>query len=322
MPKPKCTEAEFTRLWRISPTVQAMADVLGTTPRSVYLRRTDMMKRGFSLPLRESMVTCKPAENRIDVQIEDGVIIVGSDAHYWPGEATTAHKGFVWATENLKPFSVILNGDILDGATGGNRHGRSGWEKRPSMKEEIEAVQRRTGDIEKVAKGAKLLRTLGNHDMRWDSYFASNVEEAEDAVEGMALDYYLPFWKCAWTIMVNGHTLITHRVNNGIHATWTATASTQINTVTGHLHSLRVTPRTTMSPINGGVIYGVDCGTLADPWGPQFGYMLGGPRNWRAGFAVLTYMGGYLMPPEIAMVVDDDCIYFRGEKIDVSGLCQ
>jgi hypothetical protein len=299
-----------------------MAHALNTSARAVYARRLDLIKRGYDLPIRESLVTMRPAEMRIDLTIDDGIVIVGSDAHYWPGEAATAHKGFVWAAQNLKPFAVILNGDILDGATGGNRHPRNGWEKRPSMKEEIDAVQQRTGDIEKVAKGAKLLRTHGNHDMRWDSYFANNVGEAENAVEGMALDHFLPHWRSAWTIMVNGHTLITHRVNNGVHATWTATASTQINTVTGHLHSLRVTPRTTMSPVNGGVIYGVDCGTLADVWGPQFGYMLGGPRNWRAGFAVLTFMGGYLMPPEIAMVIEEDEIYFRGQKIDVSGLCK
>lgn len=294
-----------------------MAQALGTLPRNIYNRRNALVAKGYDLPMRQNLVTFRPAEARIDLKMDDGIVIVGSDAHYWPNEVTTAHKGFVWAAANLNPYAVILNGDILDGATGGNKHGRSGWEQRPSMKEEIEAVQTRTGEIEKAAKGAKLLRTHGNHDMRWDSFFAANVGEAEGAIEGMSLDHHLPFWKSAWTIMINDHTLITHRVNNGIHATWTATASTQINTVTGHLHSLRVTPRTTMSAVNGGTIYGVDCGTLADPWGPQFNYMLGGPRNWRAGFAVLTFSGGNLMPPEIAMVVEDDILYFRGEKIDV-----
>jgi hypothetical protein len=117
--------------------------------------------------------------------------------------------------------------------------------------------------------------------------------------------------------MVNGHTLIKHRIKGGIHATWNNTADAQISTVTGHLHNLRITPRTTMSPLNGGNLYGVDTGMLADPWGPQFAYCEQGPRNWRAGFAVLTFRAGLLMPPELVQVVEDGVVWFRGSRIEV-----
>jgi hypothetical protein len=131
------------------------------------------------------------------------------------------------------------------------------------------------------------------------------------------LDQQIPEWQSAWSIFINGHTIVTHRLKGGIHATWTATADAQINTITGHLHSLKVTPRTTLSQTNGGHIYGVDTGTLAEVWGPQFGYMAEGPRNWRAGFAVLTFKDGILMPPEIAMVTSPDQMFFRGEIWEV-----
>jgi hypothetical protein len=41
--------------------------------------------------------------------------------------------------------------------------------------------------------------------------------------------------------------------------------------------------------------------------------------NWRAGFAVLTFKDGKLMPPELAHVVSEDegKLYFRGEVIEV-----
>jgi hypothetical protein len=292
-----------------------MAILLRTNTRNIYMRRATLLKKGMSLPDREMLVTIKPGRMRLDLNVDDGVIVIGSDAHYWPNEITTAHRGFVHIIKELKPWAVILNGDILDAATA-SRHDRIGWEKRPSMKEELEAVQDRCEEIEKAAGGAKLLRTHGNHDLRFDSKLAATSPEFE-GVEGFSLDQQLPRWISAWSIFVNNHTIITHRLKNGIHATWTATSDAQINTVCGHLHSLRVTPRTTLSPLNGGHIYGVDTGTLADVFGPQFNYMAEGPRNWRSGFAVLTFKGGVLMPPEIAMVVEEGSLFFRGQTIEL-----
>jgi hypothetical protein len=72
-----------------------------------------------------------------------------------------------------------------------------------------------------------------------------------------------------------------------------------------------------MGPTNGGNLYGVDTGMLADPWGPQFAYVEQGPRNWRSGFAVLTFADGLLMPPELCQVVADGVAFFRGERIEV-----
>jgi hypothetical protein len=85
--------------------------------------------------------------------------------------------------------------------------------------------------------------------------------------------------------------------------------------VTGHLHQLKVTP---LSDYNGRR-YGVDSGTLADPYGPQFeAYTEQNPMNWASGFVVLTFKDGRLLPPELVTVMDDGVVAFRGELIEVS----
>jgi hypothetical protein len=85
--------------------------------------------------------------------------------------------------------------------------------------------------------------------------------------------------------------------------------------VTGHLHSLKVTPLNDLK----GIRWGVDTGTLADPYGPQFSdYTELNPVDWRSGFAVLTFHEGRLMWPEIAHVIDEGMGEFRGEISSLS----
>ena len=84
--------------------------------------------------------------------------------------------------------------------------------------------------------------------------------------------------------------------------------------VTGHLHSLKVTPFDDYK----GTRFGIDTGTLAEPSGPQFeNYLEHSPTNWRSGFVVLTFKDGELLWPEVVRVFDKDKIDFRGEVIKV-----
>lgn len=249
------------------------------------------------------------------IELQDGVIMVASDCHYWPGEAATAHRAFVKLARKLQPAIVVINGDEFDGASI-SRHGRTGWEQRPSVAQEMEAVQKRLEEVRKACPDAHHLGTYGNHTMRFETYLSAHAG-AMEGVYGSRYQDHVPNWCYAWAWMVNGHTLIKHRLKGGIHATWNNTGDAQINTVTGHMHNLRVTPRSTMSPVNGGTIYGVDTGMLADPWGPQFSYIEQGPRNWRSGFAVLTFCDGRLMPPELVQVIDEDKVFYRGKILEV-----
>ena len=79
--------------------------------------------------------------------------------------------------------------------------------------------------------------------------------------------------------------------------------------VTGHTHNLAVQPLTDYN----GTRYGVQTGTLADPNGGQFlHYTEDGPKDWRSGFALLSWERGRLMLPELVQVFDDENIEFRG----------
>jgi hypothetical protein len=60
--------------------------------------------------------------------------------------------------------------------------------------------------------------------------------------------------------------------------------------------------------------FGVDCGTMAEPKGPQFTYVEAGPLNWASGFVVLTYREGRLLKPEI-VAVDAGKAWFRGAPV-------
>ena len=80
--------------------------------------------------------------------------------------------------------------------------------------------------------------------------------------------------------------------------------------VHGHLHKLSVTPWSDYR----GRRYGVDTGTMAEPYGPQFNYTEAGPVNWASGFAVLTFYKGKLLQPELCVVEHGEA-WFRGKKV-------
>jgi hypothetical protein len=249
--------------------------------------------------------------------ILNGTVIVFSDAHFWPGIHTTAYRGLLWAIKELQPKAVIANGDIFDGA-GISRHPRIGWGKAPTVMQELKACTLAMGEIEEAAKKArhnvKLVWPLGNHDSRFETFLAANAPQYEH-VKGFSLRDHFPDWEPCWSVWLNDSTVVKHRFKGGIHATHNNTMWSGKNIITGHLHSLKVTPFTDYN----GVRYGIDTGTLAEPYGPQFeDYTEQGPLNWRSGFAVLTFSNGKLLLPELATTHGPDSIEFRGRVIDVN----
>lgn len=314
-----CSEQEFIDLWQECRSAAEVARRLGMSVRNVHGRRKRLEgKLGISLESDDPRgqvfkVTIPENGVRVNVDISDGVILVASDCHYWPGIVSTAHRALVTATRELKPAMVVINGDAFDGARV-SRHPRTGWEARPTVKQELDAVQERLGEIEKAARGAKLHWTWGNHDLRFTTRLSNLVGEYE-GVPGFDLRDHFPMWRFSTSVMVNGHTMIKHRYHNGVHATWNNTLKSGISMVTGHLHALAVRPYTDYT----GTRYAVDSGTLAATEGPQFTYGEDGPANHRSGFAVLTFHNGKLLPPELVEVIDEDAglICFRGQVVRV-----
>ena len=310
------TDEDFIRLWNQYGSAAILSRELGISIRNVYIRRRDVEKRhsiilaGTDLRSPDFQVSYANNNVRTGVNIPDGYILVASDCHYWPDVISTAHKAFVKVIKMVKPKMVIMNGDVFDGASI-SRHPVSGWESTPTVKQELEACQERLGEIEKAAKGANLHWTWGNHDMRFNGRLASQVGDTWRGVEGMDLKDHFPRWKFSTSVMVNEKVMIKHRYHNGIHAVYNNTMKSGISVVTGHLHSLKVTPWTDYT----GTRYGVDTGTLAAIEGNQFDYSEDSPKNWRSGFAILNFIDYQMMPPELVQVIDDK-FYFRGELMD------
>ncbi len=205
-----------------------------------------------------------------------------------------------------------MNGDVFDGARA-SRHAPIAWEKKPTIVEELDTVKLRTAEIIEASPKADHFWPAGNHDLRFETRLATQVPEYA-SIQGFHLKDHFPEWRPCWGIHINDNTVIKHRWKGGLHAIYQNTLQSGVTLVTGHLHSLAVRPYTDYT----GTRYGVDTGTLADPWGPQFtDYTEDGPKNWRSGFAVLTFHDGKLMPPEVVEVIDEGVVWFRGERIFV-----
>lgn len=252
---------------------------------------------------------------RVALALPNGIVVVASDAHYWPGETTTAHRGVVKMISILRPNAVILNGDAFDGARV-SRHASIGWERRPKVWEELEVAQKRLSEIETRAVAEDvdhLIWTLGNHDMRFETRLAAVAPEYEN-IPGFHLKDHFPDWTPAWSCWINNNTVVKHRWKGGIHAAYNNTVQSGLSIVTGHTHRLLATPFADYR----GLRWGIECGTLAEPYGPQFvDYTEDAPTNWQSGFLVLTYRDGNLLPPEFVHVVGDGTVAFRGEQFYV-----
>ena len=306
-----CDDATFTDLFK-SLGARGLAESLDIDIRSVYKRRRNIEENiGVLITAPTEAIWERSYAARIPIELPDGIVIIGSDAHYWPGIITTAHRAFCYLARELQPKIKILNGDVFDGATI-SRHPPLGWEKKPTVKQELECVEERVTEIADSHKDSDCLWTIGNHDARFELLFAKQTPQLE-GVPGFELKDRFARWKFGLSYWVNDDVVIKHRWKGGIHATHNNTVNSGKSFVTGHLHSLKVTP---FADYNGNR-FGVDTGTLADPYGPQFTYSEDNPNNHRSGLVVLTFHKGRLLWPEIAHVIDAKSFEFRGKVIAV-----
>ena len=314
-------DADFIRLFQeIGPA--ALARQIDATQRAImYRRRTIERDHKIRLvpPGRSPNPIPRTYPHRIYADVPDGVVLVGSDAHYWPGEPSTAHKAFVKFARDLRPSLIIMNGDAFDGASV-SRHPPIGWTELPTVQDELEACQERLDEIQK-AKPVKCrtIWTLGNHDQRFETRIATVAPEYAN-IHGTSLQDHFPEWEPCWSVWINGDlerdkVVVKHRFKGGMHAPHNNALWAGCTMVSGHLHSSKVVPITDYN----GTRYGVDAGCLADPDGQQFvDYTEDNPKNWRSGFAALTFVDGQLLMPELALVWDESHVQFRGQLINAN----
>jgi hypothetical protein len=316
--KPVYSDQEFIELWKTHESASALAKAVGMDLRNIIRRKNNLEVRyGTQLKSKNNPhQTIKDNPAKKELGIENGVILVFSDAHFFPSIHTTAYKGLLWAIKEFQPKAVIANGDVFDGASI-SRYPRIGWDSTPSVIQELKACELAMGEIEETAKKSRhnvnLVWTLGNHDARFENRLAANAPQYEQ-VKGFSLKDHFPAWHPCWACWATNDVVIKHRWKGGVHATHNNTVNSGVTMVTGHLHSLKVTP---FNDYNG-TRYGVDTGTLADTDGVQFeNYLELSPTNWRSGFAVLTFHNGRLLFPELVMKWAEGQVEFRGKVYDV-----
>jgi hypothetical protein len=322
MPVAKCTEEEFIELYtlhgqretgRLLDVAEAM---IGQRRRAIERRRgIEIKHEGAGESRGTPRVPVPQGKHRLQLSVPDGEVLVGSDFHYWPGEATLMHRAFVAFCKERKPKAVILNGDVMDAPTI-SRHMPIGWETRPKLIDEIEWCQEMTHQIATAAGKAEKIWTLGNHDARFETRLA-HVAPEYAKMHGFHLRDHFSLWEPAWSVAINAgsfdEVFVKHRFRGGIHATYNNILHGGVHMVTGHLHSAQVRPYTFH---NERTLWGVDGGCVAEPSARTFvDYTEDNPKNWRSAFVLLTFKGGRLMMPELCLKWDEKNVQFRGQLI-------
>lgn len=313
-----CTPDEFVALYATHGTAAGVARVLGCLDRAVHARRERLREAGYDLPMGEQPgpgMGHAAYTQRIYETVTDGCVVVASDRHWWPGDGIThAEAALLTLLPRLDPDLLIFNGDLFDGA-GISRHAPMGWERRPSVDDELAACQAGMGRIAAAAPRARKVRTVGNHDRRFD-YRLAQVASEFRKIDGFRLSDHLGAWREAWSCWINtdvagGHTVVKHKHHGGMLAGRNNTIKAGVHTVTGHTHNLSVTAIEDYR----GRRWGVECGFLSTRDHPAFEYTEDGPSYARSGFVVLTYRGGVLLPPETVEVDDAGVAWFRSEPV-------
>jgi predicted phosphodiesterase len=310
----KLSDYEFIELWNELKSPTLVSKKLGIDVRNIHHRRRNLENK-YKIRLISSHHNAqdyyvRDYMSRMDVDIDNATIFVASDAHYWPDEISVAHQAFVKLIKKHKCDIVVMNGDAFDGASI-SRYPKAGYAtfEMPTVKQELEAVSDRLGEIEKVAGNAKLVFTMGNHDQRFESKLANLAPEFQ-GVAGFSLKEHFPRWLFCMSMMVNKNLMVKHRFANGLHATYNNAMKAGVSMTTGHLHRLQAT---IVSDYNGSR-WGIDTGTLCETDGDQMAYGEGNPSNHCSGFAVLTIVNGRLIQPEFCAVLDGHA-YFRGQAV-------
>lgn len=260
---------------------------------------------------------------RVILPIEDGCVFVVSDQHYdvRETEPSLAHRAAVMLAYKLKPYSVVNNGDTIDGASISRWPVGSFSELggRPGVQEEIAIGSKRLADFEKMKFVNYRTWNLGNHDARFETRLAERVPEYAH-VAGFSLKEHFPGWVPAWrtdfasTPDAVPEVIIKHRFKGGTFAAHNNALAAGTSMVTGHDHRLYAMPVTDVR----GIRWGMDAGTLAPIDSRLFvNYREDAPDNQQSGFLILHFQDGRFTGPELVYAMPDGRVLFRGAVVKV-----
>ena len=310
MPPAKLTDEQFREAW-IACGGQAavlMRNYGYSNVRGIYDRRNALEARyGWRLPSGGAHTGWNrgdagtPVWNykpRLEITGFSGLMVTFSDAHWWPGISDTlAYKALLEVIRQEKPALVIANGDLLDGARI-SRHGRTRWEESPRLSDELDEVKARMAEIRHASRKSQLVRTIGNHCARFETYLSNHASEM-DGVQGTRLADHLTGWEEAMSIWVNNQLVVKHRIGQGRHASYTNLLKAGMSGQTGHTHRLLVQ---TYGNYRGRFYWG-ESGTLAEPAGVQFSYAEDNPSEACSGFLTTLFgKDGTMFCPQMVEV--------------------
>lgn len=307
MALPLISESEFIRQWleakENNKSAAKLAKDLGYCRRDLLARRRRIEQSYGPLPTLGSAPNALklPTESTYQITHEhEYTVLVFSDAHWWPNVESPATWIMLEILQHIQPDIVVGNGDLLDGASI-SRHPRIGFDFIPSLADELTTVKTWLDLIREASGKAELIRTIGNHCIRFESFLANNAGQYE-GITGTSLDDHFSEWESAWAVTLNDHCIIKHRWRGGRFAAANNTLHAGISTVTGHTHRLKADPYTDYR----GTRWGCECGTLASPHGPQFAYTESNPLDWQCGFLILHCdQSGIIGQPERVFVEDN-----------------
>jgi hypothetical protein len=233
-------------------------------------------------------------------------------AGYSYEQPPTALRALCKLAKILKPCAIVNIGDSVDAASI-SRFPRNGFEKRPTMAEEIERARTLLQLIEDASPGVPKFHCVGNHDARIDSYLSSHADAFEDLLPDF--QSFFPAWRMCWSLLINPGPeglMCLHKFRGGTGAARNNIVNSGLHIATGHTHRLSLC---TVSNYAGSK-HGIETGMLADD-GPFSNYTLATPRDWRSGFVVVTFSDGVLLQPELVTKSGENSVCWRGKIIDV-----
>ena len=202
------SDQEFIKVWKELGSPTLVGQKLGINPRSTLARRRNLeIRYGIELPTHNSQRDQKKPAKKVELaahNVRRGIeidkvkrVIIFSDAHF-TDETTTAFKALIKFIKHFKPQVIICNGDAFDGQVL-SRFPSINYDAKPTVLEELEACRWHLNEIEKVRPaGCRLIWTLGNHDMRYESWLVNKVPEYS-GVDGFSLKYHFPNWETCWS---------------------------------------------------------------------------------------------------------------------------
>ncbi len=131
LPDPQVFAEEFERLG-----ASGVARKYEVEVRNVFQYRRsveDKLGRPLNVPSYLDRSGKPRPSVRKEITVDNSMcMIIGSDAHYESNTVTTAHLAFVDLAKKLQPDVIVMNGDMMDGASI-SRHAPLGIKCPPSI---------------------------------------------------------------------------------------------------------------------------------------------------------------------------------------------